>query len=111
MSDDIKELGERIVEVIRARTGAFLDDNSDAKDFILERSKRLAKLLLKMARAGEDEVPAIKADIAIVRQTIETEFATVAVHASVDARATFLSIVAVVFDFAQKALPTLLALI
>lgn len=109
--DEIRELADKIVEVVRTRTGAFLDDHVDAKDFLLERAKRLAALMLALARADANDIDAIKADIAVVQQSVENEVASVAVDAAVEARDTFRAVLNTVFEVAQKMLPTLLALL
>jgi hypothetical protein len=111
MSDEIEELKDRILDIVKSRTGDFLDQNQAAKDLLVERSKRLAKLMIKMGRADEADVPTIKADIAYVRQTMENEMSRLAIDASQEARSMFMSVVGTVFETAQKMLPTLLALL
>jgi hypothetical protein len=105
---DVKGLADSIVETVRARAGKFLDDHQDAKDFILERAKRVAALVGDYALAEDADRPGIREQLEVVRQSVENELSSVAVDAAIESRLTFSSIVNSVLGFAAKALPSIL---
>jgi hypothetical protein len=111
MDDDIKALAEKIVGIVKDRTGGFIEANADAKAFLQERAERLARLLLRLGRADASEVEGIRRDIAFVQQSVENELSTVAIHAAMEARSVFRDVLMTVFDFGVKALPMLLSLL
>lgn len=107
-----KDLAEGVAATIEGRAGKFLDDNAAAKDFILERSKRLAKLVWEYKTAGTDaERHERKTRMELVQSTIEMELAAVALNGSTEAKETFKAIVETAFGVLVKAAPSILALI
>jgi hypothetical protein len=109
MSDVLNELTDKIVAIVKERAGDFLEDNNLSKDFLQDRAKRLAKLMIKLAKASENQKAIVEKDIEIVRQSMENELSTLAVNASTEARATFKAVLGTVFEFAQKLLPLVLS--
>lgn len=107
----IKELAGSIVNTVKKRAKDFLEANKDAQDFLEDRAKRMAKLVLKYAKASESERESIKGDMAIVQQSMENEVSSVAVAAQAEAKSLFSAILSTAFDTLVKALPTIVAAI
>ncbi len=109
MAEPWKDVADEILGVIKGRAGDFLEANSAAKDFVKERSERLAKLVIEYKLAPESEKQAKKDRMELVQSTIETELAALALSAQAEARATFEAVVKTAFSAVVKVLPTVLA--
>lgn len=114
MSDPeaVKDLARAIVEAVEVRTKNFLDAHQDAKDFLLDRAERLARLAYEYSTArNNNERALIESSMGLVRQTIENEASTIAVLAQKESKDLFLNILGTALDTLVKALPSLVALI
>lgn len=110
MPNSIDEIRKAIVDAVEARAKDFLDKHQDAKDFLYDRAKRLAKLAFDYTIVDNDEEKtAIKEKMELVQQTIENELSAIAVDASVEAKNTFKLVLETAFDVFIKALPAILA--
>lgn len=88
----------------------FLDENNDARDFVEERAKRLLELGQDYIKAGsDDERESIVDRLDIVKQSIRTQLAGVALTASVESRETFARILETAVSILVKAIPLVLA--
>lgn len=105
----VKELRDSIIEVVRSRAKNFLEKNEVAEKFLSERAERLAELSLRYVAASDSDRESIKADIEIVRQTIENEISSLVLKASKTSADLFKSILSATFDLLVKALPTIVS--
>ncbi|MGI0150063.1 MAG: hypothetical protein ACREDF_11110 [Thermoplasmata archaeon] len=109
---DLDDIKNGIIETVKGRARKFIEENDDARDFLEDRAKDIARLIVMLSQAGdEQEEEAIKKEMEIARQSAENEIAGLAVSAEAEARATFREILGTVFDFAQKALPSIIAVL
>ena len=111
MPNTFEDLKKSIVDVVESRAKDFLKENADAKVFLVERAERLAKIAFEYATAPDDKKDALKADMEVVRQSIENEISSVAVAASKSSRELFKAILGTALDVLVKALPTIIAAI
>lgn len=112
MPDTIESLKNAIIDSVKARAKDFLDQNADAKDFLVDRAQRLAKLTYQYAMAGDEaEKTEIKEKMDLVTQTIENEMSAIAVGAQSEAKNMFKAILGTALDTVVKALPVILAAI
>ena len=109
LSAKLMELKNAIVDSVRAQAKDFLASNKDAEAFLIERAERLAKLSLDYAVGDEAARTAAKADIDIVRQSMENELSSVAVKASKASRDLFKSILSTATDVLIKAIPVIVS--
>jgi flagellar biosynthesis/type III secretory pathway chaperone len=107
---DWSALSDTLIEQVRERAGAFWDANADARAFVVEKSKELAKLVWKLKTTTDETQQAeLKNEIAIVRQTIENELGTIALIGETEAKSTFKEIVNTAFGVLAKVAPVLLS--
>lgn len=112
MPTSIKDLAQVIIDRIETRGKKFLDENAAARAFIYERADRLATLGVSYAAASDDATRAeVLERMESVRQSIENELSSVAVDASVEARAAFMDIVNMAVEFLRGMLPVLVGLL
>jgi len=112
MSEPWDAITHDIVGVIEERAKSFLDENAEAKDFVLERAKRLAQLLFEYKLAADDaEILEKKEKMELVQSTIETELAALALNGQAAAKETFREVVKTAFGILIKAIPSLIAAI
>ena len=110
MADVLGTLKDAIVSSVEAQVQDFIAQNKDAKDFLVERAERMAKLGVEYLSAGGDADRQIVVDsMKIVQQTIQNDMAAVAVNAAVASRETFMKVLSVAGDVLIKALPIILA--
>lgn len=108
----ITDLKDSIVGAVTDASKQFVTDNKDAAQFLEDRAKRVAELGGEYLQAADDAGRAmVMEQINVVRQSIQNEISQVAVHASIEARATFQKILNVALDVAIKALPIIIAAI
>ncbi len=110
MDQKIEELAGSLKDLLKGRLDAFLSDQKDKKEFLEERSRRLAELTVQYAKAATD--PALQAGIrlqmGVVSDTIVNELHAAAVDISVEFRETVTSVLGTVLDYAIKVVPKLL---
>lgn len=105
-SPDWLELKDKIVDIVRERSRSLLDESPEVRALLADRAERLAQVLALYATAANEENRAtLLLDAERIKQTVENEFSRLALKASAEARATFLSVVGAVFDTAIKVLP------
>lgn len=110
MDLNIDKLGASLKDLITGRLRGFLNANADKKEFIEERTKRLAELTIEMAKATTDaERESLRNLMDTVADTIESELTAVAVLVSAEFRASATAVLQTVLEYAQKALPIILA--
>lgn len=106
----LASLKESIIEVVRSRAKEFLRENAEAEKFLEDRAERLARLSLEYALAADEVARAnIRADMEIVRQSMENELASLVLAASGKSRDLFRQVLGTVADVLVKALPHLIA--
>lgn len=106
----IDDLKNAVVGPVTDAAKKLVTDNKDAALFLEERAKRIAELGGDYIKAQDDAGrDAAMEQIEVVRQSIQNEIANVAVSASVEARATFKSVMGVALDVLIKALPIIVA--
>lgn len=109
---DLETIKNGIIETVRGRARKLLDESAEARAFLEERAKDLAKLAIRLSQAGdEEEEEAIKREIRISRQAAENELAGLALDAEEASKQTFKEVLATVFEFVEKALPSIIALL
>lgn len=107
---DLETIKNGIVETVKGRARKFVEDNADAREFLEDRAKDIARLVVILSKAGdEQEEEAIKHELSIARQAAENEVAGLAAAAEAEARETFREVLGTVFEFAEKALPAIIA--
>lgn len=110
MADMLDSLKDALISAVESQVKDFLAENKDAKDFLEDRAKRIAKLGLEYLDAGGDADRQMVIDsMKIVQQTIRNDMAAVAVNAAVAARETFMKVLSTAGDVLIKALPVLLS--
>lgn len=103
-------LKDAVFGTVKEDAKKFLDENKDARDFVEERARRLVELGQDYIKAGSDvERDSIVERLAVVKQSIRTQLAGVALTASVEARATFARILETAVGVMIKAIPLILA--
>lgn len=101
-------ISDAILGSISSQARQFYDTNQNVKALLTDRSKRLATLAVDFVKASDEDRPAIRRNMDIVRQTLANEVAALAVEASAEAKASFASVVDAVFQAATKVLPGVL---
>lgn len=108
MAEKWEEIRDALVSSVEDRAKDFLKDNKAAKDFLVERAERLAKLAVAYAMLDGVEKDQAKADMAVVAQSIENQVAALSVTAASGTKKLFANLVGVAFDSLVKALPALI---
>lgn len=105
-----KEVAKSIVETVKLRAKEVWDGNQAARDFVEERAERLAKLTVEYGiTVSDSEREALKNQMALVSETIETELLAVALVGQESAKSTFREVVNTVFGAVVKILPVVLS--
>lgn len=103
-------LKDAVFGTVKEDAKQFLDQNKDARDFVEERAKRLLELGEDYIKAStDDERDSIVERMAVVKQSIRTQLAGVALSASEESRATFARILETAVGIMIKAIPLILA--
>ncbi len=112
MGTSINDLKQGIIDRIEADGKKFLDDNQGSRDFVYERAERLATLGVTYVAASDDATrERVSEQMEAVRQSIENELSSVAVNASVAARAEFMAIITQVVGTLRTLLPLVVGLL
>jgi hypothetical protein len=107
---DLDSIKTALVDTVKGRVHDLIAANPQAAAFLEERGKDLAKLVLRLSQVGdEQEEEDIKLEIRVSRQAAENEVAGLAL----DAESAFKlkEVLGTVFEFAEKALPVIMALL
>ncbi len=108
----VKELGQKLFDLVKTRSGNFVDANADAKAFLLDRTKRIAELTLDLATATNDAAKeSFKNSLSTVEESIDTELLMIANYAIPEAKSAFKAALKTVVGFAKEILPALLPMI
>lgn len=103
-----------LIDLVKNRTGDFLDQNQDAKLLVEDRMRRLAEIGTELAKAelagDKDGVDRALNSYEVVRDTIELMAGGVAVNASAASRESFKAALAIVIDYGKQLLPVLIKL-
>lgn len=104
-----QEISGYIVNTIKNRSLEFWTNNAPARAFVEERAERLAKLSVQYAEAGDIDRAAIRNQMALVSETIETELLALALIGNAEAKKAFIEIVKGAFGILVKVLPVILS--
>lgn len=105
----LRDLEAAVVDPIKGQVTDFLNNNTDAREFVTDRAKRLAALGLEYVQAtSDDRRNAVLLQIKVVRQSIENEVSSIALNESIVARATFKKVVSAAVDVLVKLIPVLI---
>lgn|SRR5574339_139194 len=106
MDPIIENLAGNLKDLLRGRLDEFLSSEKDKKEFLEERTKRLAQLTADLAKAvavsDEDRRAEILRQMAVVTDTITNELYAAAVDISVEFRATVKNVLETVLDYGVK---------
>lgn len=110
MDPKIEALAESLKDILKGRLDTYLSSEKDKKEFLEERTRRLAQLTLELARAFSDtgKQEEIRKQMEVVQDTIENELFAVAVDISAEFRASVKDVLSTILDYAIKVLPKLL---
>jgi hypothetical protein len=110
MDPKVEALAGSIKDLLKGRLDSFLSSKKDQKDFLEERTRRLAELTVQLVKAAgdQDEQAEVKRQMAVVEDTIVNELHAAAVDISAEFRSTVESVLGTVLDYAIKVLPKLL---
>jgi hypothetical protein len=110
MDPMIESLAGSLKDLLKGRLDQFLSDKKDKKEFLEERTKRLAQLTVDLAKAvtDEDRQAEILRQMAVVSDTIVNELHAAAVDISTEFRSTVNSVLGTVLDYGEKILPILI---
>lgn len=110
MDKNVEALAASFKDLLKGRLDSYLSARKDQREFLEERSKRLAELTLQLARAFADPAKQaqIKLQIEVVSDTILNELHAAAVDVSTEFRQTVSSVLGTTLDFALKVIPKLL---
>lgn len=106
----IDSLASSLKDLLRGRLDQFLSGEKDKKEFLEERTKRLAQLTVELAKAvaDPDRQAEIRRQMTVVSDTIVNELHAAAVDISVEFRTTVNDVLGTVLDYGEKVLPVLI---
>ncbi len=106
----IESLAGSLKDLLRGRLDQFLSGEKDKKEFLEERTRRLAQLTVDLAKAvsDPDKQAEIRRQMAVVSDTIVNELHAAAVDISVEFRATVKDVLGTILDYGVKVLPEVL---
>jgi hypothetical protein len=106
---DLEAIKNGIIETVKGRAKKLLEENAEARAFLNERARDISRLIVLLSQAGDErEEEAIKRELQIARQAAENEIAAIALSAEAEAKAAFKEALSTVFEFAEKALPSII---
>jgi H2-forming N5,N10-methylenetetrahydromethanopterin dehydrogenase-like enzyme len=109
---DLEAIKKGIIETVKGRSKKLLEESAEARNFLDERARDIARLVVMLSQAGDEyEEEEIKRELQIARQAAENEIASVMLDAEAEAKATFKEVIATIFEFVEKALPSIIALL
>lgn len=103
----IESLAGSLRDLLRGRLDQFLSKEKDKKEFLEERTRRLAELTVDLARAvsDPDRQAELRRQMAVVSDTIVNELHAAAVDISVEFRTTVKDVIGTILDYGVKVLP------
>lgn len=106
----LESLAGSFKDLLRGRLDEFLSKEKDKKEFLEDRTRRLAELTLELARAvtDEDKQAEIRRQMAVVSDTIVNELHAAAIDISLEFRATVHDVLGTILDYGAKVLPVLI---
>lgn len=106
----IESLAGSLKDLLRGRLDQFLSQEKDKKEFLEERTRRLAEVTVDLARAAgdSDRQAEIRRQMSVVQDTIVNELHAAAVDVSVEFRSTVKDVLGTVIDYGAKVLPVLI---
>jgi len=110
MADPMLEaLAGSLKDLLRGRLDRYLSDQREKKEFLEERSRRLAELTIDLATAVDDDTRAeIRRQMGVVTDTIVNELHAAAVDISTEFRSSVLDVLGTILDYGEKVLPIIL---
>ena len=105
----IESLAGSLKDLLRGRLDQFLSQEKEKKEFLEERTRRLAQLTVDLAKAvsDPDRQAELRRQMAVVSDTIVNELHAAAVDVSVEFRATVKDVLGTILDYGSKVLPSL----
>lgn len=106
----LESLAGSMKDLLRGRLDQFLSAEKGKKEFLEERTRRLAELTVELAKAvtDTDRQAEIRRQMAVVSDTIVNELHAAAVDISVEFRATVNDVLGTMLDYGGKVLPVLI---
>lgn len=106
----IDSLAGSLKDLLKGRLDQFLSGEKDKKEFLEERTRRLAELTIELAKAvsDTDRQAEIRRQMAVVSDTIVNELHAAAVDISTEFRSTVKDVLGTVLDYGAKVLPVLI---
>ncbi len=106
----VNELAESLRDLLKGRLDTYLSSRKDQKDFLEDRTKRLAWLTVELARTvgDTDKQAEIKKQMTVVSDTIVNELHAAAIDISTEFREAVNSVIGTVLDYAIKVIPKLI---
>jgi cell division septum initiation protein DivIVA len=110
MDANLEALAGSLKDLLKGRLESYLSSKKDQKDFLEERTRRLAELTVQLAKSfsDTDQQAEIKRQMAVVSDTIVNELHAAAVDISVEFRRTVQDVLGTALDFAVKVIPKLI---
>jgi hypothetical protein len=110
MDPMIDSLAGSLKDLLKGRLDQYLSGEKDKKEFLEERTRRLAQLTVDLAKAvsDPDRQAEIRRQMAVVSDTIVNELHAAAVDISVEFRTTVQDVLGTVLDYGAKVLPVLI---
>jgi len=110
MDQNIEALAGSLKDLLKGRLDSYLSSRKDQKEFLEERTRRLAELIVQLAKAfaDPDKQAEIKRQMSVVQDTIVNELHAAAIDVSVEFRQTVTSVLQTVVDYGIKVLPKLI---
>src|SRR5574342_341224 len=107
MDPIIESLAGSLKDLLKGRLDQFLSSEKDKKEFLEERTRRLAQLTVDLAKAvsDPDKQAEIRRQMAVVSDTIVNELHAAAVDISVEFRTTVKDVLGTILDYGAKVLP------
>lgn len=110
MDENIEALAGSIRDLLKGRLDRFLSSEKDKKEFLEERTKRLAQLTVELAKAAmdQDQQAEIRRQMAVVSDTIVNELHAAAVDISVEFRTSVAAVLGTAIDYGAKVMPAII---
>lgn len=106
----IEKLAGSLKNLLREHLDTYLSSEKDKKEFLEERTRRLAELTVELAKAvnDPDKQAEVRRQMAVVSDTIVNELHAAAVDISVEFRVTVKEVLSTVLDYGIQILPVVL---
>jgi len=106
----IDSLAGSLKDLRRGRLDQFLSSEREKKEFLEERTRRLAQLTIELARtlSDTDKQAEIRRQMAVVADTITNELHAAAIDISVEFRISVKDVIGTLIDYGVKVLPVVI---